>query len=242
MDGRAIIEVLSVLVVAFVVCVVVPLLLLFLYIKYRGGNAGMHQTIAALKSGTITELLPWESTSLGALTREWVGSSTFTTSMFGRSDQGAGQVPSSRAPAGWLLAFSVETKNDGADGRVLAMTSAHRLELAITSGVCRATLNGTALGTFRRGEAPLVAPDGAQLGTFRPGAQLVVRGREVATIDTPRTGASARASAPTQLVTNLRAERTPEEEAWTLVFAVFQLAQASAEPCEAAGVDPEFIG
>ena len=228
MDGRAIIEVLGVLVVAFVLFVVVPLFLLFLYIKYRGGNAEMHQTIADLKSGAITELLPWESTSLGELTREWVGYSTYTTSMFGRSDQAAGRVPSSRAPSGWLLAFSVETKNDGADGRVLAMTSAHRLELAITSGVWRATLNGALLGTFRKGEEPLVAPDGAQLGTFR-GGQLVVRGREVATIETPHAGAPARAPALTELVTHLRAERTPEDDAWTLVCAVFQLAQASAE-------------
>src|SRR3990167_7556316 len=210
MDGRAIIEVLGVLVVAFVVCVVVPLFLLFLYIKHRGGNAEMHQTIAALKSGKITELLSWESTSLGELTREWVGWSTYTTSMFGRADQAAGRVPSSRAPTGWLLAFSVETKNDGADGKVLAMTSAHRLELAIAGGVYQATLNGTVLGTFRKGDAAFAGPDGAQLGTFRPGDQLVVRGREVATIYTPRAGAAARAAVLTPLVTNLVGEQTPE--------------------------------
>lgn len=229
MDGRAVLEVVGVLFVAFVVFVVVPLFLLFLYIKYRGGNAEMHQTIAALKSGTITELLPWERTSLGELTREWVGSSTYTTSMFGRSDQAAGHVPSSRAPSGWLLAFGLETKNDGADGRVLAMTSAHRLEVALTNKVCRATLNGTVLGTFRTGEAPFAGPDGTQLGTFGPGNQLVVRGRAVATIETPRAGAAARASAPTPLLTNLLAERTPEDEAWTLVFVVIQLVKASAE-------------
>jgi hypothetical protein len=228
MDGSAIIEVLTVLVVAFIAFVVVPLFLLFLYIKYRGGNAEMHQTIAAVKSGTITDLLPWESTSLSELTREWVGHATYTTSMFGRSDQAAGHVPSSRAPSGWLLAFSVETKNDGVDGKVLAMTSAHRLELAITGGLWRATLNGTVLGTFK-GEAPITAPDGAQLGTFLPGAPLVVRGREVATINTPRAGASARAPALTPLVTNLFAGRTPEDEAWTLVFVVSQLVRASAE-------------
>lgn len=229
MDGRAIIEVLGVLVVAFIAFVVVPLFLLFLYIKYRGGNAEMHQAIAALKAGTITDLLPWDGTSLGSLTREWVGSATYTASMFGRSDQAAGHVPSSVAPAGWLLAFGVETKNDGADGKVLAMTSAHRLELAITGGLYRATLNGTVLGTFRKGEAAITAPDGTQLGTFGPGDRLVVRGRDVATVATPRAGASARAPAPTPLVTNLLAERTPEDEAWTLVFAVFQLAHASAE-------------
>lgn len=229
MDGRAIIEVLSVLVVAFIAFVVVPLFLLFLFIKYRGGNAEMHQTIAAVKAGKVSELLPWESTSLGELTREWVGHSTYTTSMFGRSDQAAGHVPSSRATSGWLLVFSVETKNDGADGKVLALTSAHRLELAITGGGWRATLNGTVLGTFKKGEAPITAPDGAQLGTFLPGAPLVVRGREVATINSPRAGASARAMAPTPLVTDLLSAPTPEDDAWTLVFAVFQLAQSSAE-------------
>ncbi|MDP2275642.1 MAG: hypothetical protein Q8N23_03455 [Archangium sp.] len=223
MDGRAIIEVLGVLLVAFVVCVVVPLFLLFLYIKYRGGNAEMHATIAALKSGKVSELLPWENTSLGELTREWVGHATYTTSMFGRSDQAAGHVSSSRAPAGWLLAFSIETKNDGADGKVLAMTSAHRLEVTITGGLCHATLNGAVLGTFRMGEAAFSAPDGTALGTF--GDQLVVRGRTVATIGAPRAGTPAL----TPLITNLRAERTQEDEAWMLVFAVFKLAQASVE-------------
>lgn len=229
MDGRAIMEILGVLLVAFIVCVVVPLFLLFLFIKHRGGNAEMHQLIAALKSETVSELLPWESTSLSELTREWVGSSTYTKSAFGRSDQAAGHVPSSRAPSGWLLAFGIETNNDGADGQVLAMTSAHRLELAITRGVCRATLNGTTLGTFKLGEGPVLAPDGAQLGTFRAGDQLVVRGRPVATIATPRGGASTRATALTPLVTHLAPERTPEEEAWTLVFVVLQLAHAAAE-------------
>ncbi len=227
MDGRAVIEVLGVLLVAFVVCVVVPLFLLFVYIKYRGGNAEMHATIAALKSGTFSELLPWDGTSLGELTREWVGHATYTASMFGRSDQAAGQVPSSRAPSGWLLAFSTETNNDGADGKVLAMTSAHRVEVAISSGLCRATVNGTVLGTFRMGEAVFCAPDGTALGTL--GDQLVVRGRDVATIGTPRTGVPARAPALTALITNLRAQRTPEDEAWTLVFAVIHLAQASVE-------------
>ena len=227
MDGRAIIEVLGVLLVAFVVCVVVPLFLLFLYIKYRGGNAEMHAVIAALKSGTVSELLPWEITSLGELTREWVGHATYTTSMFGRSDQAAGQVPSSRGASGWLLAFSIETKNDGADGKVLAMTSAHRLEVTITSGLCRASLNGTVLGTFRMGEAAFSAPDGTALGTF--GDQLIVRGRDVATIGAPRAGTPARAPALSPLITNLRADRTQEDEAWTLVFAVFQLARAAVE-------------
>ena len=229
MDGRTIIEMLGILVVAFVVFVVVPLFLLFLFIRYRGGHEEMHDTIAALKSGKVTALLPWESASHSDLTREWLGSSTYTTNMFGRSDQGAGRVPSRGAPTGWLLAFGVETKNDGADGRMIAMTSAHRLDVAITKGVCRATLNGTVLGSFSKGEPSLRAADGTTLGTFRPTGQLVIRGRDVASIESPRAGLSARAATPTPLVTNLLTERTEEDEAWTLVFAVFQLAKASAE-------------
>ena len=163
------------------------------------------------------------------MSREWVGSSTYTASMFGRSDQSAGRVPSRSVPSGWLLAFGLEMNNDGADGRVLAMTSAHRLELAITSGVSRVTLNGTVLGTFRKGEPSISAPDGTQLGTFGPGDRLVVRGREVATLNTPRAGVATRAPVPTPLVSHLLAQRTPEDEAWTLVFSVVQLARASAE-------------
>ena len=175
MDGRTIIEMLGILVVAFIVFVVVPLFLLFTFIRHRGGNEEMHDLIAALKSGKVPDLLPWDSTSLNDLTREWVGSSTYTTNMFGRSDQGGGQVPSSRSPSGWLLAFGVETKNDGADGRMIAMTSAHRLEVAITKGACLVTLDGTVLGTLRKGEGSLLAPDGSTLGTFRPGGQQIGR-------------------------------------------------------------------
>ncbi len=229
MDGRAIIEVLGVLAVGFVFGGLLPVFLLLLFVKHRGGSAVMHQLIAALKSGKVTDLLPWESTSPLELTCEWVGSSTFTKSMFGRDDQGAGYVPSSRAPAGWLLAFGVETKHSGADGKVLAMTSAHRLELAISSGVSRATLNGKVLGTFRATEPALLAPDGAQVGTFGPAGQLVIRGRPVATLGTPGAGASARPSSPTPLVTHLLAERTPEDDAWILVLVTFQLARASAQ-------------
>jgi hypothetical protein len=229
MDARAVIEVLGVLTVGLVFGALLPLFLLLLFVKYRGGPAAMHQLIAALKSGKVTDLLPWESTSPLELSREWVGSSTFTRSMFGRDDQGAGYVPSSREPAGWLLAFGAETKHSGADGKVLAMTSAHRLELAISSGVAQATLNGTVLGTFRTGEPALLAPDGAQVGTFGPGGQLVLRGRPVATVGNPGAGASARPSSPTPLVTNLLAERTPEDDAWLLVLVAFQLARASAQ-------------
>lgn len=228
MDVRTIIEVLGVLTVGFVFGGILPVFLLLLLVKYRGGSAAMHQLIAALKTGKVTDLLPWESSSPLELTREWVGSSTFTESMFGRDDQGAGYVPSSRAPAGWLLAFGAETKHGGADGKVLAMTSAHRLELALSSGVARATCNGKGLGTFRAGEPALLAPDGAQLGTFGPGGQLVLRGRPVATLGTPGAGASARPSSPTPLVTDLLAERTPEDDAWILVLVAFQLARASA--------------
>ena len=224
MDGQAISEIIGVLLVAFVAFVLVPLLLLFLFIRYRGGSEEMYQTVEALKAGKVTELLPWGSSSLGELTREWVGASIYTSSLFGRNDQGAGRVPSRNATSGWLLAFSLDAKNK-ADGKVLAMTSSHRLELSMESGVCRATLNGVALGTFRQGE--VFGADGAPLGTYRRelrGGQLVLRGRDVATIDTATAGASDRAESLTPLVTNLLAERTPEDEAWTLVLAAHQLA------------------
>lgn len=224
MDARAIMEVLGVLVVAFIVGVLLPLTLTFLFVKYRGGSEEMHQTIAALKAGKIDDLLPWDSGSLGELTREWVGSATYTASMFGRNDQSAGRVPSSRVPSGWLLAFGLETKNDGADGRVLAMTSAHRIELRIERGVCKASVNGTVLGSFKLGEAPILAPDGSPLGSYRRG-QLEVRGRDAATLDTRTASVSARAEAPGPLITSQVADRTPEDEAWTLVVAVLQLAR-----------------
>lgn len=227
MDGQAIIEIIGVLLVAFVVFVLVPLLLLFLFIRYRGGSEEMYQTAEALKSGTVTELLPWGSASLGELTREWVGASIYTANMFGRNDQGAGRVPSRGATSGWLLAFSMSAKNKGVEGKVLAMTTAHRLELSIEGGLCRVMLNGAALGRFRPGEPGLFGPDGVSLGTYRrelSGGQLVLRGRDVATIDTGTIGASERVESATPLVTNLLAARTPEDEAWTLVVAVHQLA------------------
>ncbi len=218
--------IIGVLLAALVVFVLLPLFLLFLFIQYRGGNEEMYQTAAAVKSGTVTELLPWGSSSLGELTREWVGSSTYTVSTFGRRDQAAGRVPSGRSPTGWLLAFTMESSSNGADGKLLAVSSAHKLELSVKAGTCKAAINGAALGSFRVGEPALLGPDGAQLGTYRPDltvGQLTLRGREVATIDT-RTGSDAgRVDPPSFLVTHLLAERTPEDEAWTLVVAVLQL-------------------
>ncbi len=224
MDVQSIMEVLGVLVVAFVLGVIVPLALIFTFVKRRGGSEEMYQLGAAVKSGKVPELLPWGSASLMELTREWVGSSTYTESLFGRNDQGAGRVPSARTDSGWLLAFTLESKNGGADGRLLAMTSAHRLDLRLAAGVCHAMVNGAALGTFKLGEPGLFAPDGAQLGSYRLGGQLTLRGREVATLDPRTTCTSARPPSPTPLFTHLAAERTAEDEAWTLVVAVLQLA------------------
>ena len=213
--------IIGVLLAALVVFVLVPLFLLFLFIQFRGGNEEMYQTAAAVKSGTITELLPWGSASLSELTREWVGSSTYTVSTFGRRDQAAGRVPSRTSPTGWLLAFTMESSSNGAEGKLLAMTSAHKLELRVTGGVCQASINGAALGSFRPGEPALLGPDGAQLGTFAAG-KLTLRGREVATVDPRTTSAAARAES-LSLVTHLLAERTPEDEAWSLLVAVLQL-------------------
>lgn len=229
MEWSGFIEVVGVLLGAFVFLVVVPLGLLFLFVKHRGGDAEIYRTMAALKSGTVAELLPWTSASLGELTREWVGFTTHTVSMFGRGDQSAGRVPSSRSPEGWLLALSVETKNAGADGTVRATTAAHRLELAIKGGVWTATLNGTPLGHFSAGHPPLLAPDGTPLGDFGAGGQLALRGRAVTTIATPQAPAPVRPQALTPLLSGLLEARTPEDEAWALVLAVFQLARASTE-------------
>lgn len=227
MDAPPIVEVLGVLVVAFVLGVLVPLSLTLLFVKYRGGPAEMYQLGADVKAGKLTDLLPWEATSLAELTREWVGHSTYTRSMFGRHDQRAGRVPSARTDAGWLLAFTMESKNDGADGRLVAVTSAHRLDLRVSSGVCRAAVNGAALGTFKLGEPELHAPDRAQLGSYRRGGQLTLRGRDAAMLDSHTTCAPARPPTLTPLVTNLAAERTPEDEAWTLVLALVELAWVS---------------
>ena len=224
MDGQALMEVLGVLIIAFVLGVIVPLTLTFTFVKLRGGSEEMYQLGAEVKSGKVAELLPWGTDSLAALTREWVGSSTYTESLFGRSDQAAGRVPSARADSGWLLAFTMASRKDGAHGRLVAMTSAHRLELRVASGVCHAALNGRPLGTLKLGEPGLFAPDGSQLGSSRAGGQLAVRGRDVATLDARTTCVAARPPSLTPLLTNLSAERTPEDEAWTLVVAVLQMA------------------
>lgn len=223
MDTPPLVEILGVLVVAFVLGVLVPLALTLLFVKYRGGHAELYQLGAEVKAGKLKDLLPWGSTSLTELTREWVGHSAFTRSMFGRHEQRAGRVPSARADSGSLLAFTMESKRDGADGRLVAVTSAHRVDLRVSGGVCRATVNGAALGSFKLGEAELLAPDGSQLGSYRRGGQLALRGRDAATIDTRTSGAPARPPSLTPLVTQLAAERTPEDEAWTLVLALMEL-------------------
>lgn len=224
MDVQSVMEVLGVLVVAFVLGVLIPLALIFTFVKHRGGSEEMYQLAAELKAGKVHDLLPWGNDSLSELAREWVGSTTYTESMFGRNDQAGGHVPSTRTDPGWLLAFAMSSSKNGAEGWLRAMTSAHKLELRVTGGVCHATLNGKALGSLKLGEPTLFAPDGTQLGSYRAGGQLALRGRDAATIDIHPSCVTARPASLTPLVTHLPAERTPEDEAWTLVLAVLQLA------------------
>ena len=230
MDVQSVMEVLGVLIIAFVLGVIVPLTLTFTFVKLRGGSEEMYQLGAEVKSGKVAELLPWGTDSLASLTREWVGNSTYTESLFGRSDQAAGRVPSARADSGWLLAFTMASKKDGDHGRLVAITSAHRLELRVASGVCHAAVNGKPLGTIKLGEPGLFAPDGSQLGSHRSGGPLTLRARDVATLDARTSCVSARPPALTPLITNLAAERPPEDEAWTLVVAVLQMAWVRPAP------------
>ena len=210
-----------------VACVGVPLLFVFVFIKLRNAQQEVDRTAAAVRSGAVADLLPWGPASLSELTRQWVGASTYTSGVLGRGDRASGRVPSGRKPAGWLLAFTMDARHDGTEGLVQATTSAHRLELRISTGVCQAVLNGVALGTFRLGQAELFAADATPLGTYRrepPVARLGVRGREVATLDTRTTSDANRAASPTSLVTHLLPTRSAEEEAWALIAAVLELA------------------
>lgn len=227
MNGDATIGIVGALFGLLVGCVGVPALFIFVFVKLRGAQQDLDSTAAAVRAGTVTELLPWTSASLSELTREWVGESTFTSGVPGRGDRAGGRVPSGRSPSGWLLAFTMEAKNDGAEGLVLAVTTAHRLELRVTGGVCFATVNGAPLGSSRLGEPGLFSPDGSPLGNYRrepPVAQLALRGRDVAKLDTRTTSDAKRTAAPGFVVTHLLADRTAEDEAWVLVAAVLELA------------------
>lgn len=226
MTGQDVVEVIGVLIVAFILGVIIPLTLTFLFVKYRGGAEEMYATAAAIRAGKV-ELLPWSSASLGELTSEWVGSSTYTRSMFGRNDQAAGLVPSSKSQTGWLLGFATDSRKDGADGTVVAITSAHKLELSMTAGTFSATVNGSALGTVKlgdAGEASLFGPDGAQVGSYRrqvTGGQLMLNGREVGTL-ARTTSSMERAPSNTPLISNLAAQS--QDESWILTLAVVQFA------------------
>lgn len=208
-------------------CVGVPVFFGIVFFKLYRARSEISETAAAVRSGNVAELLPWGPMSLNELTREWVGSSTYTAGILGRTDQASGRVPSGRSAEGWLLAFSMDSRSNGAAGLVLATTSAHRLELRITNGVCQAVLNGTALGSFRLADAKVFTAQGDPLGNYWrqvPRGQLALRGHEVATLDTRTQSDTARVAVPTFLITHLLAERSAEDEAWALVAAVMELA------------------
>lgn len=227
MNGDATLGLLGALFGLLVGCVGVPILFIVVFLKLRGAQQQVEQTAQVVRSGTVADLLPWGPASVSELTRQWVGSSTYTSGILGRGDRASGRVPSGRSPTGWLLAFTMDAKHDGADGLVLAATSAHRLELRISTGVCQALLNGAVLGTFRLGQEALFAPDATPLGSYRrepPVAQLTLRGHEVAKLDTRTTCGTRRAEAPSFIVTHLLGERSAEDEAWVLVAAVLELA------------------
>jgi hypothetical protein len=149
--------------------------------------------------------------------------------MFGRNDQAAGLVPSSKTEKGWLLAFCTDSKKEGTDGKVLAITSAHKLELSMAGSTFSVVVNGTPLGTIKlgdAGEAALVAPDGAPVGSYRrqvSGGQLMLNGKEVGTLARTTTIAEG-TPMKTPLVASLPTGRTPQEESWILALAVVQFA------------------
>lgn len=227
MNDGATVGILFALLGGLVACVGVPALFLVIFLKLRSARDEQAQTAAAVQSGAVTDLLPWGPGSLSELTREWVGASTYTSGVLGRNDRAGGRVPSGRSKSGWLLAFTMDAHHHGADGVVQAATSAHRLELRIAGGACQVLINGAVFGHLQLGEAGLFAPDGGPVGFYRrqpPVAQLGIRGRDVATLDTRTQSNAERAAQPTFLVTHLLAERTPDDEAWALVAAVLELA------------------
>lgn len=229
MSGQDLVEVIGVLIVAFVLGVIVPLTITFLFVKHRGGAAELYQTAAAVRAGKVEDLLQWDSSSLSDLTSECLGWSTYTASMFGRNDQVAGLVPSSKTEKGWLLGFCADAKREGSDGKVVAVTSAHKLELSMAGGTFSAMVNGAPLGSIKlgdAGEATLVAPDGAQVGSYRrqvSGGQLVLNGKEMGTL--ARTTAITEGTPmKTPLIASLPTGRSTQEEAWILALAVVQFA------------------
>jgi hypothetical protein len=217
MTGQDLVEVIGVLLVAFVLGVIVPLTITFLFVKYRGGAEEMYQIAGAVRSGKVKDLLPW---SASELTAEWMGSSTYTVSMFGRNDQAAGLVPSMKSNDGWLLGFATDSSKDGAEGKVVAVTASHKLELSMSGGTFSVVINGAPLGTVKLGdggEAALFGADGAQVGTFR--RQLVLNGREVGTF-ARTTSSMERPAETTPLISGLAMQ--PQDESWILALAVVQ--------------------
>ena len=224
MSGQDLVEVMEVLIVAFVLGVIVPLTITFLFVKHRGGAVELYQTAAAVRSGKVEDLLPWGPSSLSELTSECLGWSTYTVSMFGRNDQAAGLVPSSKTEKGWLLAFCTDSKKEGTEGKVLAVTSAHRFELSKEGASFSVVVNGAALGTITlgdAGEATLIGPDGAQVGTNR--RQLVSHGKELGTL-ARTTSVTEGVPMKTPLIASLPTERTSQEELWILALGVVQFA------------------
>lgn len=215
-----------------VLCVGVSVFLVVVIVKLTQARGDEAQLAAAVKAGTVTDLLPWSSDALGALSCEWVGSSSFTNTVGGFSDQAAGRVPSDRAPSGWLLAFAMNARNRGAVGQVHAVTSAHRIEVQVASGVAEVAVNSAQAGSWRLATGELLAADGAAIGMVRRDTnasadarlgRLAVRGRNVATFHLRSESDTARAADPTSFFTDLAAPLSPEEETWALVAAVLEL-------------------
>jgi hypothetical protein len=99
----------------------------------------------------------------------------------------------------------------------------------MASGTFSASVNGSPLGTLKlgdAGDAVLVAPDGAQVGSYRrqvSGGQLLINGKEMGTLARTTTIAEG-TPMKTPLVGSLPTGRTPQEESWILALAVVQFA------------------
>lgn len=205
------------------VCLGVPLVFGVVLWQVLRAQREVAKTAQAVKSGAVVDLLPWGPASLRELSRAWVGEATYTGGLVGKRDDASGRVPSVHSGDGWLLAFAMSSRDN--DGLVQATSSAHRLELRVTADGCWATLNGAVLGTWRPLTGELRDPEGAPIGSFVRGTsgQLVLRGREVATLDPRVEFDSARPAQPTALFTHLAPALTAEDEAWALAVGVLEL-------------------
>ena len=176
--------------------------------------------------GDTRRLLVWAPAGVADLSDEYIGATSYTRGIIGKSDSGSGLLRSLTRP-GYLMAWHAEATQGGLSGSIDALSSATRYELRISQGVVQVWVARAPLGELHLATGEIRGPDTKPLGGYARGlpaaawGQLFLRGAPVALVSKTSWGSTKRSAQPTPMFTQV-AVHNQEAESWAVAVALLE--------------------